>query len=215
MRFWLSILLVLCLASGCATIHGPRQIDEVPPGGPAISDWTRERELGPAAEITVTTTRSPASPWMLVSVDDSHLTVLNVGNPALSRSSVRILREMAVRYPDAFSATHAGSLVQDDVRVGSDGVFVGNRKVAAFDEIVEAIGRGDVIEIDGPVVARGSVAGSALGGWLGFALGAIPALGGAESGVAWPVLGGSIAFGACLGHRWSSHTTVGVIYRVR
>ena len=122
---------------------------------------------------------------------------------------------MAVRHPEAFSAGRAGSLVQDNVRVGGDGVFDGNRKVATFDEIVETIGRHDVIEIDGPVVARGSVAGSALGGWLGFALGAIPALGGADSGAAWPILGGSIAFGAYLGHRWSSHTTDGVIYTAR
>jgi uncharacterized protein YcfJ len=70
-----------------------------------------------------------------------------------------------------------------------------------------------VSQIDGPVVERGSVAGSVLGAFLGFSVGVVPALGGASEGVAWLVLAGSVAAGGYLGHHWSRHTTDGLVYR--
>jgi hypothetical protein len=63
------------------------------------------------------------------------------------------------------------------------------------------------------VVARGSLLGTVLGGWLGFAVGVVPALGGASEAVASLLLAGSVAGGGFLGFHWSSHGTDGVIYR--
>jgi len=82
--------------------NAPTAIDDTPPGGPTLSDWTRVRQLEPSAEITLTTTRSRALTRIFITADD--------------------------------------------------------RKVAEIQEIVETIARDDVIEIDGAVVARGSVA---------------------------------------------------------
>jgi hypothetical protein len=45
MRSVVSVLLVASLSAGCATIHGPRAIDDVPPGGQTLYDWIRVREL--------------------------------------------------------------------------------------------------------------------------------------------------------------------------
>jgi uncharacterized protein YcfJ len=91
-------------------------------------------------------------------------------------------------------------------------VLIEGRRVAAYTDVVEAVARGRVVRIEGPVVARGSVGGSLLGAWLGFAVGVVPALGGAPDGVAWAVLAGSVVAGAYFGNRWSRHTTDGIVY---
>jgi hypothetical protein len=216
MRSPLSVLLVASLSTGCATVRGPRAIDDVPPGGPTLYDWIRVRELEPSAEITVSTTRSRASARLFITADDTRLIALNLTSPALTPASTRVLRAMTAQHPDAFAALGAtGALVQDDLRIGRDGVFVGDRQVARFEDIVETIARDDVLEIDGPVVARGSIAGPTLGGWLGFAVGVVPGLGGVEAAAAWPILVGSVVLGAYLGYRWSSHTTDGIVYKAR
>ena len=216
MRSFLSMLLVVCLTTGCATVNGPRDIADAPPGGPTLYDWVRVRQLPAPAEITVSTGLFRAAPRLFVMADDSRVVALNLTNPSLTPDAVRVLRAMAAQQPEVFSTlAAAGALEQDGVRVGREGVFVANRKIAAFDEIVETIARDDVIEIDGPVVARGSVAGSVIGGWLGFGIGVVPGLGGVEVAAAWPIVIGSVVLGAYLGHRWSSHTTDGIIYKAR
>jgi hypothetical protein len=213
MKSFVAALLVTAISTGCATAHGPRNLDDVPPGAETIYDWTRVRLLVPPADIAVSTGRSRGAPRVFVMADDTGIVVLNLGGPTLPPSSTRMLRVMAVQHPEAFSTP--AEFVQDDVRVGRDGVFVGDRKVATFEEVVERIARGDVLEVDGPVVTRGSAAGATLGGWLGFAIGVIPGLGGVDRAAAWPILTGSVVLGAYLGHRWSSHATDGIVYKAR
>jgi hypothetical protein len=121
---------------------------------------------------------------------------------------------MATRHPEYFAAMQgASSFEQDRVRLGRDGLFVADRRVAAFAEVVETLPREAVREIRGPVVARGSVLGTIIGAWLGFSVGAVPALGGAEAGAARAFLAGSVTVGGWLGYRWSNHTEEGVVYR--
>ena len=213
MRPILSMLLVVCMTTGCATVHGPRDIDDAPPGATTINDWSRVRELESPAEIMLTTRVAGGSTRVFVAADDSRVVVLNLGSSRLTPHSARALRAIAAQHPDALLPGSAGSFVQDDVRIGRDGVFVADRKVAEFRDIVETIARDDVVAIDGPVVARGSVAGATLGGWLGFAVGVVPGLGGVEAAAAWPIVIASVVAGAYLGHRWSRHTTDGIIYR--
>jgi hypothetical protein len=150
----------------------------------------------------------------VVMADDSGLTVLNLTDPTLPAASTRVLRDLASHHPEYFAAMQkGGTFGEDSVRVGRDGVFVADRKVADLGQVVETIARNDVTEISGPVVARGSVLGAVLGGYLGFAVGAVPGLGGAPEILAWALLIGSVAVGGFLGFRWSSHETEGVIYR--
>ena len=91
--------------------------------------------------------------------------------------------------------------------------LVSLQKGGAIDEILEITERGSISRIDGPVVERGSVGASLLGGFLGFSVGVVPALGGASEGVAWLLLAGSVAVGAYLGHYRSRHTTDGLVYQ--
>jgi hypothetical protein len=63
--------------------------------------------------------------------------------------------------PESFGALdRTGTLAQDNVRIGRDGLFVADRKVADLSQVVETITPNEVSEIWGPVVARGSVLGT-------------------------------------------------------
>lgn len=218
MKSALAIVLVTCLVTsslaGCATTRGPRRIDEGHVGGPSPSDWSRVRELAPAAEVVVTAKGSQPGSRYFVLADESGLTVLNLSDPALPGASTRVLRDMASQHPEYFAAMQkSGAFGQGNVRAGRDGVFVAGRKVADLGQVVETLARDDVSEITGPVVARGSVPGTVLGGWLGFCVGVVPGLGGAPAVLTWTLLIGSVALGGYLGFHWSGHETEGVIYR--
>jgi hypothetical protein len=214
-----SVFIVTCLVAsllaGCATIRGPRQINgELGGATPPEWNWSRVGELAPAAEVMVTAKGSQPASRYFVSADELALTVLNLTDPTLPTASTRVLRDMASRHPEYFATMQQGATFgEGDVRVGRDGVFVADRKVADLGQILESIARDNVAEITGPVVARGSVLGAALGGWVGFAVGVVPGLGGASKVVTWSVVVGSVAVGGYLGFHWSSHQTEGLIYR--
>ena len=101
------------------------------------------------------------------------------------------------------------SFEQDRVRLGRDGLPVGDRKIADYAQVVETIPPELVEEIRGPVVARGSVVGTIIGGWLGFCVGVVPGLGGVDAGLARASLAGAVTVGGWLGHRWSNHSVEG------
>jgi hypothetical protein len=221
MKSTLSFVLIACLLTspfaGCATSRGPRQIDEVRPGlEPPTWDWSRVGEIRPATEIVVTTARSEPQIRYFVMADESRIITLNLTNATMPAASARVLRDLASQHPGYFTALGTtGTIAQGNVRIGRDGLFVANRKVADLEQIVETIARDHVSEIRGTVVARGSVAGAVLGGWIGFAVGAVPALGGAPDAIAWLVLASAVGVGGFLGFHWSSHETEGIVYRAR
>jgi len=209
------VALLVAPVAGCATTRGPRQIDAVgASGAPTIWPWSRVGELAPGTDVMVTVKALPPRDRYFVLADEFAVTVLSLADATLPDSSRRTLRDMASHHPEYFAAMQTGGTFgQDNVRVGRDGVFVANRKIAELGQVVETIARTDISEIRGPVIARGSVPGVILGGWLGFGVGVVPALGGATAVVAWPLLIGSVAGGGLLGFRWSSHETEGIIYR--
>lgn len=201
--------------AGCATARGPRQIDATFGNAtePA-SNWSRVMQLQPGADIFLSVRSQMPGTRCFVAADPSSLVVLDLTVSALSTASARVLRDMAVKHPANLEAVQkVGVFSQGNVRVGRDGVFVDERKVAELNQVLETIGRSDVSEISGPVVARGSVAGTVAGGWLGFAVGVVPGLGGASDGVAWLSVVGATALGGYLGFHWSSHETEGIVYR--
>ena len=117
---------------------------------------------------------------------------------------------------DVDAARWSGAALQrENVRIGRDGLFIDDRFIPPLERIVETVARDAVQEVQGPVVARGSVAGVMLGGWLGFSVGVVPGLGGAPAGAAAPALVASTVVGGLLGSRWSSHTSQGLVYRAR
>jgi hypothetical protein len=198
------------LLTGCATAHGPRRLDDHVTPAP----WSRVAQLSPGARIAVATTNASLRDRIFVSADASQVTVLSLDVPSLPASAMHELRDMAARHPNYFAALlTSGALQQGRVRLGRDGLFVSDRRIAALAEVVETLPREAVREIRGPVVARGSLAGAIVGVWLGFSAGVVPGLGGADEGVAYAALLGATTFGGWLGYHWSNHAEEGVVYR--
>lgn len=211
----LIMTLAVVSLNGCASTAGPRQLRMTAGFEPTgAADWSRVLAL-PAATPVLMTVRGtePRARW-IVHVDDSSLTILDLSDPTVPGSAARALLTMAKDRPESLVAlVRGGTFQRENVRIGRDGVFVGSRQVARFDQVIESIARGTVLEIRGPVVARGSVLGGVVGAWLGFSVGVVPGLGGAPVGAAWAALVGSTAMGGFLGSHWSSHKVEGLIYR--
>jgi hypothetical protein len=217
MKSSLCIVVMACLIASplaaCAARRGPRHIDAAS-GGAESGNWSRVTQLAPGAEVSLTLADALPGTRYFVMADEAVLVALNLTGAALPTAAVRVLRDMAAMRPNYLvAAQKSGAFRQANVQVGPDGVFVADRKVADLNRVVETVARADVRELRGPVVARGSVAGALLGGWLGFAVGAVPALGGAPEGLAWLLVMSSTAFGGYLGFRWSDHETEGIVYR--
>jgi hypothetical protein len=66
--------------------------------------------------------------------------------------------------------------LDNDVRLGPDGVFVANRKVADLGQVVERIVRSDVREIRTSMRTRGSIIGAVGGAAGGLLLGYLAAV---------------------------------------
>jgi hypothetical protein len=205
---------LLATCSACATARGPRQIDGARLSQVAATDWSRVSALAPAAPILLTKTGEPAVSRYFIFADASEILVLNLTDPALPAAATRALRELVAQRPEDYRRMRSsGSFESNGVRIGREGLIVGGRRIADLTQVVESVARDQVREVRGPVVARGSLAGRLLGAWLGFSAGAVPALGGAEAGVADVALASATILGGYLGHRWSNHAVPGLVYR--
>lgn len=138
---------------------------------PVEADWSRVHRLVPGTEITVKVKGSPPTQRYFVAVNDSDMTVLTL-TAALPPAVRDGLGDIASRHPEYFpSAQKGGTLVlENNVRVGRDGVFVAERKVADLKQVIEQIDRNDVAEIK-TVKVGSSVFGCVLAGYFlgGFA----------------------------------------------
>jgi hypothetical protein len=146
----------------------------------------------------------------VVTVDDSNLTVLNVTDPALPAAATSVLRVVAAHRPAVLAAAQRGEtfLLEKNVRVAREGVFVSDRKVAELTQVVERIGQHDVAEIriakrDANAfgcTAAAYVGGAVLGGLPGALVGGAVNrdTGGALVGmmVGWPV-GATVVYRKC------------------
>jgi hypothetical protein len=183
-------------------------------------NWSRVRALPPGAEVMVTLKGTLPVHRYFVTADGSDLTVLNLTNPALSGAGTRGLRDLASNHPEYFTA-RTGTFVGSDIRVGPDGVFVADRRVADFGQIVARIARTDVAEIASPVRTPGSVGWAVTGSVAGFGLGLLTFL----NTIDCPWVGNCGAWqlrraaplwlpiaGGLLGYHASHHEVGGVIY---
>lgn len=183
-------------------------------------DWSRVRALAAGTEIIVTVKGSEPRNRHVVTVNDSELTVLNVTDPTLPAASTSVLRVVAARRPEVLAAAQRGEtfLMEKNVRIAQEGVFVADRKVAALTQVVERIGRHDVTEISIAkrdanafgCAAAAYVGGGVLGGLPGAVVGGAVNrdTGGALLGmmIGWPV-------GATVVYRKCRHKPEHLVYR--
>ena len=150
---------------------------------PVDSEWSRVRRLAPGTELIVIVNGSQAARRYFVAGDDCDLTVLNVGDAALS-TAAGVLRDLTSTHPEYLLAARKGGrfALEKNVRVGPDGVFVADRKVADLAQVVEQYGRREITEIATAKMDSNPV-GCALAAYYG---------GGIVGGIPGAVFGGAV-----------------------
>jgi hypothetical protein len=108
------------------------------------SQWKRVQRMDSGTRITVTVEGATPVERYLVQLTDTELVVLNLSAPDLPKGH---LLSMAKDKPDWMAGT-AKAIYQDNgLRVGPDGVFVKDKKVADLAQVVEHISRTRVIAV--------------------------------------------------------------------
>ena len=190
MKSALSLALIVCLVGSTMPLAAQERLIE-PTSGPiaraakreaarlalasqadaADANWSRVRKLAPGTAITLTIRSAPAARRYLVSADESGIAVLNVADPTLPPAVRRVLLDTASNHSDYFAGAQNGGrfLLDNDVSLVSDGVFVAGQKVADLGLVVEKTARTDVVEVRGESARRHPAAWGAL---IGAAIGA-------------------------------------------
>jgi len=174
-----------------------------PPGRPAETEWSRVRRFAPGTELIVTTEGAAPQTRIFIRADDSELAMLN---PSLvpSAAALRNLVDAVSMLREEFVA-RGRTFVRGRVALTADGgVFVDGRRVAGFQEIVEQVPRGAVVEITklhAPVDAKiaAAIVGSVIGFYAGRPIGAAvqPSCRCGDQGFAGWIIGGPV--GALVG----------------
>jgi hypothetical protein len=188
---------------------------------PDDSEWSRVRRLAPGTELIVMVKNSQPASRYFVGGDESGLTMLNTDTPALPTTARNVLRSLASTHPEYFLAAQKGGQFQleKNIRLGPDGVFIADRKVADLAQVVEQYGRQDITEIR-TAEAESNPAGCALAGYFGGGVvGGVPGaiIGGAVGRDSGPALVGMMvgwSMGAVYMYRRCRHKPEKVIYSV-
>jgi hypothetical protein len=153
------------------------------------SDWARVRKLTPGTAITVTIRGSQGAKRYFVSADYSGVTVLNITDPTVPAVVKRVLLDTASNHFEYFAGAQNGGrfLLDKDVGLASDGVFVGSQKVADLGQVLEKAVRTDIVEVRSESARRHPAAGKG-------------ALIGAIGGAAIPIAIGSTCGSGCIGY---------------
>jgi len=106
--------------------------------------WKRVQRLDPGARITVTVDSAAPAERYFVQLSDSELVVLNLTGADLPK---RQLIEMAKDNPEWMAGTGKSAYKDNSLKVGPDGVFVKDKKVADLKDVVEHIARSKVTAI--------------------------------------------------------------------
>jgi hypothetical protein len=175
MKSTLSTTLVLCLVTSTLSVGAQDRMESAPgPIARAVAweavqltgdrqaastdiEWSRVRKLAPGSEIILTIKGSPPGDRYVVRADGSDLTVSNVAYPGLPAAAKDVLRGVAADHPEYFlTAQRGGTIVlEKSLRLGRDGVFASDRKVADIGQVVETIARNDVADIRARRKGRG------------------------------------------------------------
>jgi hypothetical protein len=134
------------------------------------TDWSRVRKLGQGTEITITSTTSHRVARNLIAADESGLTVLNLFDPMLPVAAREALRDLAEISPALLIDAQRGGTYRwgNGVRVGPEGVFMADQKVADVEQIIERTRRAEVIQVTkraapGHPIVTGTLVGLAVG----------------------------------------------------
>jgi hypothetical protein len=106
--------------------------------------FKRAKRLDAGTRISVTVAGAAPVERYLVRLDEAELVVLKLDAPGLPK---RRLLNMAIDNPAWMAATSKTTYKDNDVRIGPDGVFVKDKKVANLADVIEHIVREKVMSI--------------------------------------------------------------------
>jgi hypothetical protein len=109
--------------------------------------FKRAQRFDPGTRVTVTVAGAAPAERYFVRLDAVELIVLKLDAPGLPK---RQLLSMASDNPAWMVATSKMTYKDNNLRVGPDGVFVKDRKLADLAEVVEHIAREKVVALDRP-----------------------------------------------------------------
>jgi hypothetical protein len=133
------------------------------------SDWSRVRRIAPGRAIVIRTRAAPSTTVTFVQADDSELTVLTAADlpPRVRRTLIE-----GSKHPPSLRSVFSGTQIIDgEVQVRPDGIFLANQKVAETGEVIRRIPQAEIVAIETPPARRGSVVGAVVGAAAGFVVG--------------------------------------------
>jgi hypothetical protein len=113
----------------------------------SLANWSRVRTIVPGTRISVGVAAPDEVDQYFLDATDDAITFLDLTNRDLPRAARRTVAHVAATQPALFTATRWTEVTDGPVRVNQDGVFVKKHRVAALEEIVKTIDRGDVGEV--------------------------------------------------------------------
>jgi hypothetical protein len=108
------------------------------------SMWKRVERFDPGTRVKITVEGSEPEERYFVQLSDSEVVVLNLTAPNLPK---RQLLNMAIDNPAWIAGASKTTYRDNNLRVGPDGLFVKNKKVAELSQVVERIPRARVSAI--------------------------------------------------------------------
>ena len=134
------IVFAVCLGIGAAAVAATNVASAATS---AVLDaneamWKRVQRLSPGARLKVTVAGGEAVERYFVHLTDTELIVLNLSAANLPK---RQLLNMATDNPSWFADTSKMTYRDNNLRVGPDGVFVKDQKIAELAQVVERIPR--------------------------------------------------------------------------
>jgi hypothetical protein len=141
MKSAVSLALVICLVG--TSLPAAAQ----PPTAAHLSNWGRVRTIVPGTRISVGIAGPDEVQQYFLDATDEAITLLDLTNRDVPRDARRTLIRIAEMRPGLFTATRWMEVTDGHVRVNQDGVFVKGHRVAALEDIVRTVDRGDVGEV--------------------------------------------------------------------
>jgi hypothetical protein len=128
----------------------PEEGDQIVDQSGALSDldWAELRLLARGTDVLVTVRGAGPSPRVLVRSTEAELVVMNLTNPAITRTVRGVLRELLSEHPnDIPDADGKATFSRGDVTVGPEGVFVKGRQLLDRAQVVEHLTRNALVSV--------------------------------------------------------------------
>ena len=140
-----AVAFLVWIVAGASAVSGT---SARPPGTSTLqagaTDWKRLQRLDPGARLKLTIGTAAAVERYFVQLQDSELIVLNLTSKNLPR---RQLLRMAADNPGWIANTSKTTYRDNSLRIGPEGLFVRDQKVAELADVVERIPRDQITSI--------------------------------------------------------------------